>query len=433
MMCSKFERMLAWRYMRSKRREGFVSVITIFSTLGIMLGVATLILVTSLMNGIRSEMLSNFLGIDGEVTLYSYQKSLHDVPSLLEQVKAVQGVRYALPRIEGQVMVTATAAASAGGAAHSTRALGAQVIGARAEDMPFRSRLNTAISTQAMAQFSSGGGVLVGQRLAENLGLDVGQSITLISPEGRQTFAGMVPRIKAYPIVGTFSLGMHEIDSSLVLMPYSDAARYFGLVAGEEDPAQVASAIEVSGNAPERAEMLAEKIAKATGGKLRVYDWQHAHASVFAALSVQRNVMVVILTLIIVVAAFNIISGLIMLVQDKGKEIAILRTMGATRAMILRIFLMSGMAIGVVGTGLGLGLGLCAAENLESLRQWLEQVLGVSLLPENIYFLSTLPTRTEPADVVSVVALSLAVSFFATLYPAWRAASQQPADALRYE
>ena len=428
-MCSKFERMLAWRYMRSKRREGFVSVITLFSTLGIMLGVATLILVTSLMNGIRSEMLSNFLGIDGEVTLYSYQKNIPNYPEVLEKITPLQGVAYAVPRIEGQVMVTATAA----NAAQGKRALGAQVMGVRAEDMHYRARIYNAIAKEALAQFTTGGGVVVGQRLAENLGLEVGQSITLISPEGRQTFAGMVPRIKAYPIVGTFSLGMHEIDSSLVLMPYADAARYFGVSSGDAPNVLTASAIEVSGHAPEKAEALAERIAKATGGNLRVYDWQHSHASVFAALSVQRNVMIVILTLIIIVAAFNIISGLIMLVQDKGKEIAILRTMGATRMMILRIFLMSGMAIGVVGTGLGLGLGLLAAENLESLRKWLEQALGVSLLPENIYFLSTLPTRTDPTEVVSVVGLSLALSFFATLYPAWRASSQQPADALRYE
>ena len=428
-MCSKFERMLAWRYMRSKRREGFVSVITLFSTLGIMLGVATLILVTSLMNGIRSEMLSNFLGIDGEVTLYSYQKNIPNYPEVLEKITPLQGVAYAVPRIEGQVMVTATAA----NAAQGKRALGAQVMGVRAEDMHYRARIYNAIAKEALAQFTTGGGVVVGQRLAENLGLEVGQSITLISPEGRQTFAGMVPRIKAYPIVGTFSLGMHEMDSSLVLMPYADAARYFGVSSGDAPIVLTASAIEVSGHAPEKAEALAERIAKATGGNLRVYDWQHSHASVFAALSVQRNVMIVILTLIIIVAAFNIISGLIMLVQDKGKEIAILRTMGATRMMILRIFLMSGMAIGVVGTGLGLGLGLLAAENLESLRKWLEQALGVSLLPENIYFLSTLPTRTDPTEVVSVVGLSLALSFFATLYPAWRASSQQPADALRYE
>jgi len=433
-MCSKFERMLAWRYMRSKRREGFVSVITLFSTLGIMLGVATLILVTSLMNGIRTEMLSSFLGIDGEVTVYSYEKSLHDVPALLQHISKVDGVNYAIARIEGQVMVTNTGGGEQGGmAANNKRALGAQVMGVRAEDMVHRERLHRAIDDAAMQQFTAGGGVLVGKRLAENLGLQVGQSITLISPEGRQTFAGMIPRIKAYPIVGTFSVGMHALDSSLVLMPYAESARYFGLITGEQDAAQVASAIEISGGNPDAAEGLALHINEATAGAYRVYDWQRSHASVFAALAVQRNVMVVILTLIIVVAAFNIISGLIMLVQDKGKEIAILRTMGATRAMILRIFLMSGMAIGVVGTGLGLGLGLLAATNLERMRQWLEQVLGVSLLPENIYFLSTLPTRTEASEVVSVVLLSLALSFVATLYPAWRAASQQPADALRYE
>lgn len=428
-MCARFERMLAWRYMRSKRREGFVSVITLFSILGIMLGVAALILVTSLMNGIRSEMLSNFLGMDGEVTLYSYQKTITDVPVQLETIRALQGVRYAAPRIEGQVMVTQTETEQGS----SKRALGAQVLGMIPQDITHKERLKNAMDNETMLRFSNAEGVLIGKRLAENLGLAVGDNITLISPEGRQTFAGLVPRIKAYPIVGTFSLGMHAIDSSMVIMPYSDAARYFGLISGEEDPLNVASAIEVTGLSPDTAADLAHRVAFATKNQFRVYDWQQSHASVFAALAVQRNVMVVILTLIIVVAAFNIISGLIMLVQDKGKEIAILRTMGATRAMILRIFLMAGMAIGVVGTGLGFGLGLFLALNLETLRQGLERALGVSLLPENIYFLSTLPTRTDASEVASIVALSLGLSFFATLYPAWRASSQQPADALRYE
>jgi lipoprotein-releasing system permease protein len=427
-MFSSLERLLAWRYMRSKRKEGFVSVITLFSTLGIMLGVATLILVTSLMNGIREEMLSSFLGIDGEVTIYPYEKALYGADALLAEVKSVGGVKQALMRIEGQVMVTANRADGRAG----SQALGAQVYGIHAGDITARTKLNNAMSPEVRQAFSEGGGVILGQRLAENLGLQVGDSITLISPQGRATFAGMVPRIKSYPIAGTFALGMHALDASLVFIPYEDAVSFFALSSPEfgED---VASAIEIKGASPETARELAVKIAQKTGGKYRVYDWQNAHASVFAALAVQRNVMIVILALIIVVAAFNIISGLIMLVQGKGKEIAILRTMGATRGMILRIFLMSGMGIGVMGTLLGLVLGLFAALNLETLRQTLERVLGVELLPENIYFLSTLPTRTELSEVFTIVSLSLLLSFLATLYPAWRASSQQPADALRYE
>ncbi len=427
-MFSSLERLLAWRYMRSKRKEGFVSVITLFSTLGIMLGVATLILVTSLMNGIREEMLSNFLGIDGEVTIYPYEKALYGANALVAQVKSVDGVTQALARIEGQVMVTANRADGKSG----SQALGAQVYGIHASDVEVRTKLKNAMTPEARTSFAENGGVILGQRLAENLGLHVGDSITLISPQGRATFAGMVPRIKSYPIAGTFSLGMHELDASLVFMPYVDAVSFFAL-SQPDVGGDVASAIEVKGISPDGADALALSIAQTTGGKYRVYGWQQAHASVFAALAVQRNVMVVILALIIVVAAFNIISGLIMLVQGKGKEIAILRTMGATRGMILRIFLMAGMGIGVMGTLLGLVLGLFAAINLESLRQALERVLGVELLPANIYFLSTLPTRTDVSEVFIIVVSSLLLCFLATLYPAWRASSQQPADALRYE
>lgn len=427
-MFSSFERLLAWRYMRSKRKEGFVSVITLFSTLGIMLGVATLILVTSLMNGIREEMLANFLGMDGEVTVYPYDKALQGKEALLTDIRSVAGVKQAMARIEGQVMVTATP--QQGRAA--SQALGAQVYGIEGADIAARKRLAQAIDPSVAQAFSAQGGVIIGARLAENLGLQAGDEITLISPQGRATFAGMVPRIKSYPIAGTFTLGMHALDSSVVFMPYGDAVSFFGL-ATPDVGADVASAIEINGASPQDAEALAQRIAQHTGGKYRVYDWEKAHASVFAALAVQRNVMIVILALIIVVAAFNIISGLIMLVQGKGKEIAILRTMGATRGMILRIFLMAGMGIGVMGTLLGLVLGLLAALNLESLRQALERVLGVELLPENIYFLSTLPTRTEISEVTMIVSMSVLLSFLATLYPAWRAASQQPADALRYE
>lgn len=413
------ERLLAFRYLRSRRREGFVSIIALFSILGIMLGVATLILVTSLMNGIRLEMMNNFVGIDGHVTVYGQGRSLTGTMPLMEKIAHIDGVATVSQRIEGQVMASA-----------SGRALGAQVIGTTAEDIAKKPRLNEKIYTQVMANFKEGEGVLIGERLLENLGLSVGQSLTLISPQGRATFAGMVPRLKAYKIIGTFKLGMHAMDASLILMPYEDARVYFTLPEVENGSA---SAIEITADKLEEAQAVAEKIAGAIGPGYRVYDWQQSNQGIFNALKIQRDVMVIILALIILVAAFNIISSLIMLVKDKRRDIAILRAMGASRRVVLKIFLLTGMSIGIIGTLLGFGLGLLAAENLEALRQWLEAALGYKILIENLYFLSTLPTKTDPIEVISILALSLLLSFLAALYPAWRAASQPPAEVLRYE
>lgn len=413
------ERLLAFRYLRSRRREGFVSIIALFSILGIMLGVATLILVTSLMNGIRLEMMNNFVGIDGHVTVYGQTRALTGTQPLMERISHIDGVAAVSQRIEGQVMASA-----------SGRALGAQVIGTTAEDITNKPRLKEKIPANALSEFKQGEGILVGERLLENLGLSIGQSITLISPQGRSTFAGMVPRLKAYKVIGTFKLGMHAMDSSLILMPYEDARIYFTLPEAESGSA---SAIEITADKLEAATEVAQKVAAAIGPNYRVYDWQQSNQGIFNALKIQRDVMVIILALIIIVAAFNIISSLIMLVKDKRRDIAILRAMGASRRVVLKIFLLTGMSIGIIGTLLGFGLGLLAAENLEALRQWLEAVMGYKILIENLYFLSTLPTKTDPIEVICIIALSLLLSFLAALYPAWRAASQPPAEVLRYE
>lgn len=412
------ERLLAWRYMRSKRREGFISVITLFSVLGIMLGVATLILVTSLMNGIREEMISNFAGIDGQVTIYGMGLSL-PVPAetLAEEVRKVEGVTGVAPRAEGQVM-----------ASNNGVALGAQVFGYTPEYLKSKTRIMEHISQGSVEGFGEAPGIIIGQRLMENLGLHVGDMLTLISPQGRQTLVGMVPRIKAYPIIGAFSLGQHALDGAVILMPLEDARIYFTL---SEDGA---TALEVQTASLDQAAEVAMRIREQSMGQiLRIYDWQQANGNVFAALSIQRNVMFVILALIILVATFNIISSLIMLVQGKTGEIAILRTMGATRGAILRIFLLAGMSIGAFGTALGFGLGMLAARYIESIRHFIEAVTGQEILVSNIYFLSSLPTKTDPLEVATIVLLSLTLSFFATLYPAWKAASTHPAEALRYE
>lgn len=412
------ERLLAWRYMRSKRREGFVSVITLFSILGIMLGVATLILVTSLMNGIREEMIKNFAGLDGQVTVYGMGSSLPgEVDTLAADIRAIDGVISAEPRAEGQVM-----------ASNNGRALGAQVFGYTPDYLKTKQRIIENIKEGSVENFGAEQGIVLGQRLMENLGLHVGDMLTLISPQGRQTVVGMVPRIKAYPVIATFAVGQHALDGGVILMPLDDARVYFTIPEGG------ATALEVQTDTLESAPEVAMRIRdKTTGDMLRIYDWQQSNGNVFAALSMQRNVMFVILALIILVATFNIISSLIMLVQGKTREIAILRTMGATRGAVMRIFLLAGMSIGIFGTALGFVLGLLAARYIETLRHFVEAMTGQEILVSNIYFLSSLPTKTDPAEVVAIVLLSLALSFFATLYPSWKAASIHPAEALRYE
>lgn len=416
------ERLLAWRYMRSKRREGFVSVITLFSVLGITLGVATLILVTSLMNGIREEMVNNLTGLDGHITVYGSGRILADGDGVMAEIEGKleddRNLASILPRIEGQVMV------SGGG-----RAFGAQVYGYTPEGIQTKTRLITHIAEGSLAAFGQEPGVVVGERLLQNMGIGIGDNVTLISPEGRHTVAGMVPRIKSYPIIAAFTLGQHAIDAGMILMPYEDARVYFSLPVTEGG---AASAIEMTLKNAATASAYAEIVRGTVPPDFRVYDWQHTNQSVFTALKIQRNVMFVILTLIILVAAFNIVSSLIMLVQDKTGDIAILRTMGATRGAILRVFLLAGMSIGAFGTLLGLGLGVLAAAYLESIRHAIEGIIGQEILVGNIYFLSTLPTKTDAAEVSVIVGFSLLLSFLATLYPAWKAASTHPAEALRY-
>ncbi|MBT4940065.1 MAG: lipoprotein-releasing ABC transporter permease subunit, partial [Rhodospirillaceae bacterium] len=409
-MFSAFEWMMALRYLRARRQEGFISVIAWFSLLGIMLGVATLIIVMSVMNGFRQELLTRILGVNGHLSVYADTEKLTNYDGLALRVAKIDGVLKVTPMIEGQVM------ASANG-----QAKGAVVRGLRQADVLARPILADNIRQGSIANFKGKNAVMLGSRMARNLGLQIGDKITLISPKGNVTAFGTVPRMKAYKVAAIFNVGMHEYDSSFIFMPLAAAQVYFKL------PSAV-SYLDVTIKKPNDAPYMARDVWQSLGNKGRVYDWQRTNSSFFNAIQVERNVMFLILTLIIVVAAFNIISSLIMLVKDKGRDIAILRTMGATRGMIMRVFLISGASIGVIGTLAGFGLGLAFAENIETIRQWLQGLTGTDLFAAEIYFLSRLPAVVDPTEVMTVVLMGFGLSFLATIYPSWRAARLDPVE-----
>ncbi len=414
MIFGSFERMVAFRYLRARRQEGFVSVIAIFSLLGIALGVATLIIVMSVMNGFRADLVGRILGLNGDLGVYAETGAFRDYDAAAKKLAAVPGVIGAIPMVEGQVMATGDGGAS-----------GALVHGIRPQDLRALHLVSGRIVAGSLDDFG-GDGVAVGDRLAQRLGVGVGGRLTVISPQGTATAFGTMPRIKTYRVAALFDVGMYEYDNSFIYVPLDAAQLFFRL-------SEAVSDLQVFVADPDRVRDEARLIAAALGGHVRIVDWQQANSSLFNAVEIERNVMFLILTLIIVVAAFNIVSSMIMMVKDKGRDIAILRTMGASRAMVLRIFMLAGASIGIVGTAAGFALGILITKNLEEIREFLQSMLHVDLFSAEIYFFTRIPARIDTGEVASVVVMALALSFLATLYPSWRAARLDPVEALRYE
>jgi lipoprotein-releasing system permease protein len=413
---STFERMVAFRYLRPRRKQAFISVIAGFSFFGIMLGVATLIIVMAVMNGFRSELITRILGVNGHMIVQPIDGVLDDYAALSDKFRKVAGVRDAIPLIEGQ-----TLASGKGGAG-----TGALVKGIRTDDLSRMKTIADNIQQGDLISFASGEGVLIGSRMAQNLGLSAGDSITLIAPEGDVTPMGVNPRVKAYKVSAVFEIGMSEYDASIIFMPFEEAQLYFN-----QDG--IAQSIEIMLEHPEAVDEMRPKLEAAAERPIFITDWRQRNRTFFSALAVERNVMFMILTLIVLVAALNIISGLIMLVKDKGADIAILRTMGATSGSIMRIFFMTGATIGIVGTIAGVVLGVIVCLNVESIRQFFSWLSGTTIFNPELYFLSQLPAEMNAGETVSVVIMTLTLSFLATILPAWRASRIDPVQALRYE
>jgi lipoprotein-releasing system permease protein len=409
------ERLIAWRYLRPTREEGFISVIAGFALVGIALGVGTLIVVLAVMNGFRAELLGRVLGVNGHATVVAGPGGIADFGEVMVRLEGAPGLVDAMPYVEGQVMATANGVAG-----------GALVRGVDPADLARRAVFADNMRQGSIAALAEPGAALIGSRMAARMGLALGGQLTLISPRGTVTALGSVPRVKSFRVVGIFEVGMFEYDSTFVLIPIADAQAYFQL-------ADRVNAIELMVEEPERIGAYRRELATRIGEAGRLVDWQQLNAHFFTALQVERNVMFLILTLIIIVAAFNIITGITMLVRSKSRDIAILRSMGATRAAVMRIFLLSGASIGIVGTFAGFVLGLAFALNIDSIRLGLEALTGAELWAAEIRFLSQLPAKVESGDVLSVVAMGLVLSFLATIYPAWRAARVDPVEALRYE
>ena len=406
---------LAGRYLRARRRDSYISVIAVISFLGIMLGVATLIVVMAIMTGFRADLLGRILGVNGHGSVQSISGIMPDRDLVLQKIGDAPSVTVTRSLIDGQVM-----------ASLGSQVRGQYVRGMSIDDLKKLPALSNNIRQGSLDALANKKTIAIGSRLAENYGLELGGRLSLISPRGTVTPFGTTPRVVRYKIGAIFELGLSDYDLNVVFMEYGALA---SLLARDIQ----SGVIEFDVADPDRVDETTLALTQTLGPGFRVSDWRRNNATLAGALEVERNVMFMILTLILLVAALNIISGMVMLVRDKGRDIAILRSMGASSGLVLRVFFITGASVGVFGTIFGVGLGALFCAYIEEVRQFLIWVTGAELFPAEIYFLDKMPATIVWADVLRIVTMALLLSFLSTLYPAWRAARLSPVEAFRYE
>jgi lipoprotein-releasing system permease protein len=418
-MFGPFERAVAGRYLRARRGERFVSIIAIFSLVGIALGVATLIVVTSVMSGFQTELVSRALGASGHIGIEAYAgQKIEDYQALTEKLRAIPGVTSVLPLIDGQVLLTTDRGGIRGGL----------VRGVTQADLKALPIIGQHIIAGTLDAFTGDDAVAIGISLADSFQLRVGSKITLLSPKGAATAFGTVPRIRAYKVVAIFDAGLSDYNANVVFLPLPMAQIYFQL-------GDAINGLQLRVADPEHVEAVVPAIQAALAGRPDVLlrDWRHANDQIIGVLRVQKDTMFIVLGMIVLVAAFNVISSLIMLVKDKRADIAVLRTLGAGSGAILRIFLMCGAFVGVSGTAIGTLIGILFCRNIVAIQHFVEQISGGQVFDSSVFMLTQLPSTIDWGDVARVVTLGLALSLLATLYPSWRAARTDPVEALRGE
>ena len=413
MILSPFEWTIAKRYMLPGRGEAFIALVAGISLVAVSLGVAALVIVMSVMNGFRAELFDKIVGLNGHAIIQAYGGRLDNWQSVLAEVKATPGVVRAEPLIEQPLLAT-----------FNGRVEGILARGNTAEDI---ARLQPSLKAGSLGPLRPGAGqVAIGGRLAENLGVRVGDTITIINPQGRPTPFGTVPRQVGYTVAAVFEIGVYDYDNAFVVMPIPDAQTL--LLSGDS-----IGMIEVKTTDPDRVGEILAPLGRRLAGQAVVTDWKTINAALFEALSVERVAMFTVLSIIVLVAVFNILSSLIMLVRAKTRDIAILRTMGATRASLLKIFVTAGFLIGALGTVVGLGLGFVFLFFRQNVVNAVQFLTGQNLWDPSIRFLSELPSRSDPVEITVICVMALVLSFLATLYPAWQAANTDPVQVLRYE
>jgi lipoprotein-releasing system permease protein len=417
-MFGAFERAVAGRYLRARKGERFVSIIAIFSLIGIALGVATLIVVTSVMSGFQTELVSRFLGVNGDVTIAAFAgQKIDNYAELTKRIQALHGVQSALPFVDGQVLLSTTSNASSG----------ALVRGVSQSDLKSLHRISDHILAGSLNDFTGDNALAIGVGFAESYRVNIGDLVTLISPEGAATAFGTIPRVRAYKVVAIFDAGLNDYNNSVVFLPLAAAQIYF------QKPNAVTQ-IEIRMDDPEQVDNLVPKLTPLVSGlPVQVRDWRHANDVIVSVLQVQKDTMFIVLGMIVLVAAFNVVSSLIMLVKDKRADIAVLRTIGASSGAVQRIFIMCGAFVGIAGTALGAILGVVICRNIVEIQRVIENVTGGQVFDASVFMLSTLPNTIDWPDVLRVIVLGLALSVLATLYPSWRAARTDPVEALRHE